>query len=239
MSDSNLSDNSRDIIIDVDLHRRTSELADENLSLLDEHGVTAMDVLGSVGSGKTTLIGQIVRRLRDRLSIAVIAGDITTRIDADRIEREGVPVIQIQTGGACHLDGELVRRGLERLDLDAVDLLIVENVGNLICPAAFPVGSHRRVVLLSVTEGPYMAVKHPIMVRQADVAGINKIDLADAMEVDVAKLAEDVRSVHPEIEVVATNARAGEGIDEVIAALGLSGANSGSDGPTENEGRDA
>ncbi|MGI5818034.1 MAG: hydrogenase nickel incorporation protein HypB [Armatimonadota bacterium] len=221
MADTNAPDEGRDIVIDVDLSKRTSELADENLALLDEHNVRAIDVLGSVGSGKTTLIKELVRRLKDRYAIAVIAGDITTRIDAERIEVEGVPVVQIQTGGACHLDGEIVRRGIERLDLDAIDLLIIENVGNLICPAAFPVGSHTRLLLLSVTEGPYMAVKHPIMVRQADVAVINKIDLAEAMEVDVAKLAEDVRSVHPRITVVSTAARAGDGIDDVIDALGL------------------
>lgn len=217
-----MADSSRDIIIDVDLSRRTSELADENLALLDEHGVRAIDVLGSVGSGKTTLIQELVRRLKDRYAIAVIAGDITTRIDAERIEVEGVPVIQIQTGGACHLDGDIIRRAMERLDLDAIDLLIIENVGNLICPAAFPVGSHTRMLLLSVTEGPYMAIKHPIMVRQADVAVINKVDLAEAMEVDVERLAEDVRSVHPQIRVVTTTAREGEGIDDVIEALGLS-----------------
>jgi hydrogenase nickel incorporation protein HypB len=221
VADTNAPDEGRDIVIDVDLSKRTSELADENLALLDEHNVRAIDVLGSVGSGKTTLIKELVRRLKDRYAIAVIAGDITTRIDAERIEVEGVPVVQIQTGGACHLDGEIVRRGIERLDLDAIDLLIIENVGNLICPAAFPVGSHTRLLLLSVTEGPYMAVKHPIMVRQADVAVINKIDLAEAMEVDVAKLAEDVRSVHPRITVVSTAARAGDGIDDVIDALGL------------------
>ncbi len=223
MTDTNASDQGRDIIIDVDLSKRTSELADRNLDLLDAHGVTAIDVLGSVGSGKTTLIKSLVRHLKDRYSIAVIAGDITTRIDADRIEEEGVPVLQIQTGGACHLDGEIVRRALERLDLDSIDLLIIENVGNLICPAAFPIGTHTRLLLLSVTEGPYMAVKHPVMVRQADVAVINKADLADAMEVDVAKLADDVRSVHPGIKVVTTAARFDEGIDDLIEALGLSG----------------
>ncbi len=221
MTDTNAPDEGRDIVIDVDLSKRTSELADENIALLDEHGVRAIDVLGSVGSGKTTLINEMVRRLKDRYEIAVIAGDITTRIDANRIEAEGVPVIQIQTGGACHLDGKIVRRGLDRLDLDAIDLLIVENVGNLICPAAFPVGTHQRLLVLSVTEGPYMAIKHPIMVRQADAVVINKADLAEAMEVDLEKLAEDVRSVHPETEIVTTVARAGEGIDGVIAALEL------------------
>lgn len=221
MADSSAPDRGRDIIIDVDLSKRTSELADENLALLEEHGVRAIDVLGSVGSGKTTLIKQLVRRLKDRYCIAVIAGDITTRIDADRIEAEGVPVLQIQTGGACHLDGKIVRRALDRLDLAEIDLLIIENVGNLICPAAFPVGTQTRLLLLSVTEGPYMAVKHPVMVRQADVAVINKVDLADAMEVDVAQLAEDIRSVNPQIQVASTAARSGEGIDDVIAALGL------------------
>jgi hydrogenase nickel incorporation protein HypB len=223
VTDTNAPDEGRDIVIDVDLSKRTSELADENLALLEEHGVQAIDVLGSVGSGKTTLIQQMVRRLKYDSRIAVIAGDITTRIDAGRIEVEGVEVLQIQTGGACHLDGNIVRRALDRLDLDEIDLLIIENVGNLICPAAFPVGSHTRMVLLSVTEGPYMAIKHPIMIRQADVAVINKMDLAKAMEVDVEKLAEDIRSVHPQIKVVSTAARAGEGIEDVIDALGLGG----------------
>ncbi len=163
----------------------------------------------------------MVAALKQRRRIAVIAGDITTRIDAGRIEAEGVPVLQIQTGGACHLDANLVRTALGRLDLDSIDLLIIENVGNLICPAGFPIGAHQRLVVLSVTEGPYMAIKHPVMVRQADVAVINKIDLAEAMEVSVEQLAADVRSVNPEIEVVATCARAGQGIDDVIAALGL------------------
>jgi hydrogenase nickel incorporation protein HypB len=210
-----------DIILDMDLSRRTSELADANRARLDEHGITAIDVVGSVGSGKTTLIKDIVARLRDRRKIAVIAGDITTRIDAERIESEGVPVVQIQTGGDCHLDSELVRRALDRLDLDALDLIIIENVGNLICPAAFPVGAHTRLLVLSVTEGPYMAVKHPIMVRQADLAVINKIDLAEAMEVDVERLAADVRTVNPQILALPVNARAGVGVDAVIAALGL------------------
>ncbi len=221
MPDTERPGESFDIVLNVDLSKRTSELAERNLALLDEHGVTAVDVLGSVGSGKTTLINRMIERLKGRRRIGVIAGDITTRIDAERIEVQGVPVLQIQTGGTCHLDADVVRRALERVDLDAIDLLIIENVGNLICPAAFPVGAHQRLLILSVTEGPHMAVKHPIMVRQADVAVINKIDLAEAMEVALERLSEDVRGVNPEIDVVLTNARAGEGVDDVIAALGL------------------
>ncbi|MEA3403966.1 MAG: hydrogenase nickel incorporation protein HypB [Armatimonadota bacterium] len=212
---------SLDIVLDMDLSKRTSELADRNLELLERYGVRAVDVLGSVGCGKTTLINELIDRLKDRLRIAVIAGDITTRFDAERIEMQGVPVLQIQTGGICHLDGELVRRALEKLDLDAIDLLLIENVGNLICPAAFPVGTHQRLLVLSVTEGPHMALKHPIMVRQADAVAINKIDLAEAMRVDVERLAEDVRKISPEIEVITTVARDRVGIEDVIAALGL------------------
>ena len=210
-----------DIVLDIDISKRTSELAEDNRGYLDAHGVHCLDVMGSVGSGKTTLIIELLRRLKGKMRVGVIAGDLTTRIDADRIEAEGVPVLQIQTGGMCHLDPPLVRRAFEKLDLDDLDLIIIENVGNLVCPAAFPLGAHQRLVILSVTEGPYMALKHPIMINQAEVVVINKVDLAEAMEVSVEQLAADLEQVKPGIKVIATNARSGEGIDEVLQALGL------------------
>lgn len=210
-----------DIVLRTDLSRRTSEEADEVQAWLAEHGVRAIDILGSVGSGKTSLVIELVKRLKDRLRIAVIAGDVTTRIDADRIEAHGVPVLQIQTGGMCHLDTELVREALQRMDLDALDLVLIENVGNLICPGGFPLGAGQRLVVVSVTEGPYMPRKHPVIFRQCQVAVINKIDLAGAMEVSVDGLVADARKANPELAVVPTNLRSGEGVDEVIAALGL------------------
>ncbi|MCD6360806.1 MAG: hydrogenase nickel incorporation protein HypB [Armatimonadetes bacterium] len=210
-----------DIVLRTDLSLRTSQYADEILSLLDEHGVRAIDILGSVGSGKTSLVIEMVKRLKDRMRIAVIAGDVTTRIDADRIEAHGVPVLQIQTGGMCHLDTDLVGEALEAIDLDGLDLLIIENVGNLICPGSFPLGAHQRLVVISVTEGPYAPRKHPVIFNQCSVAVINKIDLADAMDVSVDQLVADAHAVNPRMEVIPTNLRAGEGVDEVIAALGL------------------
>lgn len=210
-----------DIVIGTDLSRRTSEEADELRAWLDEHEVRAVDLLGSVGSGKTSLVIELVQRLRGRLRIAVIAGDVTTRVDADRIEEHGVPVLQIQTGGMCHLDTDLVREALEHMDLDALDLVLIENVGNLICPGGFPLGAHQRVVVISVTEGPYAPRKHPVIFRQCEVAVINKIDLAEAMQVSVHQLMEDARRINPHLTVVPTNLRTGEGVEQVIAALAL------------------
>ena len=132
-----------DIELEESLLRKNEELAQRNRQLLESKGITAIDVMGSIGSGKTTLIKQIVRRLKDKYSIAVIAGDLTTTIDADSIREEGVQVVQVNTGKECHLDANLVGRSLEEIDLDEIDLLFIENVGNLICPGEFPLGAHR------------------------------------------------------------------------------------------------
>ncbi|MCK5734375.1 MAG: hydrogenase nickel incorporation protein HypB, partial [Candidatus Latescibacteria bacterium] len=157
-----------DIELEEDLLRKNRELAEGNRKLLDEHGVFSVDVMGSVGSGKTTLIGQIVRRLKGKRRIAALAGDLTTTIDADRIQAHGATVIEVNTGKECHLDANLVKKGMAELDLDEIDVLIIENVGNLICPGEFPLGAHKRMVIISVTEGPYMVLKHPYIFMDAD-----------------------------------------------------------------------
>jgi len=210
-----------DIELEEDLLRRNRELAEGNRKLLDEHGIRCLDVLGSIGSGKTTLITEMLKRLRERMRVAVLAGDLTTMIDAERIEEQGVPVVQIHTGKECHLDANLVKKALAELDLDGIDLVIIENVGNLICPGEFPLGAHQRLVIVSVTEGPHTALKHPYIFEDAQVAVMNKMDLAEAMEVSLERLAADLEQVKPGIKVIATNARSGEGVDEVLQALGL------------------
>src|SRR5208282_3598508 len=135
--------------------------------------------MGAIGSGKTTLIGRLVERLKDRFGVAVFNGDATTSTDADLIARQNVPVVQIATVNGCHLDANLVGKALHKIELDKVDLIFIENIGNLICPAEFPLGSRARIVVVSVTEGPYMVKKHPHMFLGADVVVINKIDLAE------------------------------------------------------------
>ena len=210
-----------DIELEESILKENQRLAEKNKELLRKYNVTAVDVMGSIGAGKTSLIEKLVRRLRERLRIAAIKGDLTTTIDAEIIKRHGVEVVAINTGKECHLDANLVYKALQKLDLNSVDLLLIENVGNLICPAEFPLGSENRAVVISVTEGPYMVLKHPFIFMDADVVVINKVDLARPMEVDVRKLEADVKRKNPNARVAVTNCRSGEGVREVVEALGL------------------
>ena len=218
------SQRSIEIDLSENLLKTNEQIARENRSLLDQFHVYAVDILGSIGSGKTTLVQQLVRHLKERRRVASIAGDLTTTIDADRIRSAGAEVIQINTGGECHLDANIVKNVLVKMDLANLDVLLIENVGNLICPAEFPVGAHRRMVVVSTTEGPYMVVKHPYILMDAGVLVINKRDLAEIMQVDMEQLKRDALGIKPGLKVIFTNARAGEGIEELIAALELPGA---------------
>lgn len=210
-----------EIEIEKDLLKANEQLANANRKIFDKHNVKVIDVMGSIGSGKTSILEKIVGKLKGKYRIAVIAGDVTTTIDADRIKKHGVRSIQINTGNECHLDALMIRRAIKRINLDELDLIFIENVGNLICPADFPLGSHKRIVVVSVTEGPYMIRKHPMIIRGADVVVINKVDLAEAMEVNVNQLIKDAKEVNPKAEVICTNAKSGEGIDNLIKALQL------------------
>jgi len=210
-----------DVELETDILEANRRLATENRELLRRYGVKAIDVMGAVGSGKTSLIEKMAQALKKKYRIAAFKGDLTTTVDAELIGRHGVKVVAITTGKECHLDANLVRRALQKIDLGSIDLLFIENVGNLICPAEFPLGSEKRVVVISVTEGPYMVVKHPFIFMEADAAVINKVDLAQAMGVDVKNLEKDVKAINPKVRVAMTNCRTGEGITEVIEALGL------------------
>jgi hydrogenase nickel incorporation protein HypB len=210
-----------DVELEVDLLRENQRLANENKKRLQSKAVHAIDVMGSVGSGKTSLIKAMVSRLKKIHRIAVIEGDVTTTIDSDLIASEGVPTVQVNTGKECHLDANLIRKALDIMPLDKLDLIFIENVGNLICPAEFPLGSDKRLVVISVTEGPYMVVKHPMMFLDAQTVAINKIDLASAMGVDPNKLSTDVSRLNPRATTIHTSCRSGVGIDKVIQSLKL------------------
>ena len=197
------------------------QLAEKNMELLRKHNIKAIDIMGSIGAGKTSLIEKLVQALKKRYRIAVFKGDLTTTIDADRIGQHGVQVLTINTGRECHLDANVVARAVERISLKDIDLLIIENVGNLICPAEFPLGTDKRVVVVSVTEGPYMVVKHPFTFMNADVMVINKKDLAEIMKIDTKQLEKQVKEIKPDVKVAVTNALTGEGVEELIKALEL------------------
>ena len=210
-----------DIELEKDLLARNRSLAKENRKRFDRSNILTVDIMGSIGSGKTSLIKAILKRLQMGEKVAVIAGDLTTTIDAERIEAEGARVIQVNTGKECHLDAHLVRRAVKRMKLDGVKILFIENVGNLICPGEFPLGAHKRLVVVSVTEGPYTLMKHPYIFKEADIIALNKIDLAKAMRVNPSQLEKDARKINPHVPFIRINARKGIGISKVITALGL------------------
>jgi hydrogenase nickel incorporation protein HypB len=210
-----------DIELEKDLLAKNRSLAKENRERLDRANILAIDIMGSIGSGKTSLIKAILKRIGMSNSVAVIAGDLTTTIDAERIEAEGARVIQVNTGKECHLDANLIHKALNRMELDGVKLLFIENVGNLICPGEFPLGAHKRLVITSVTEGPYTLMKHPYIFKEADVIVLNKIDLAKAMKVNPSQLERDAKKINPHVPFVKTNALSGMGISKIINALRL------------------
>ena len=196
------------------------DLAARNRARLKEHGVRAFDFLGAVGSGKTLLIEGLSGLLRERgLRVGAIAGDVAGDDDHRRFEARGIASENLNTGKECHLDAHLVMHALERKDLDAIDVLFIENVGNLVCPADFPLGAELRVVVISTTEGDDTVRKHPLIFRDADICVINKIDLAGPVEVDVGVIEADFRLVNGHAPFIRTNAKDGEGLGTLLDAL--------------------
>jgi hydrogenase nickel incorporation protein HypB len=187
-------------------------LAADNRAALDAAGVFSLNFLASPGAGKTSLVEQTVHGLSDRYRLAVIDGDIATSIDADRAAAAGATAVQINTGGECHLDAVMLQQALDQLDLSIIDLLIVENVGNLICPANFALGTHKSVLVASVPEGADKPYKYPGTYRGVDVLVINKIDLLPYVDFDMDYFRRGVAALNPGLETFAISCRTGEGI---------------------------
>jgi hydrogenase nickel incorporation protein HypB len=187
-------------------------LAAENRALLDTAGVFSLNFMASPGAGKTSLIENTVRSLSPHLRIAAIDGDIATSLDADRAAAAGATAVQINTGGECHLDAAMVQAGLKQLDLSQVDLLIVENVGNLVCPASFALGTHRSVLIASIPEGDDKPYKYPGMYRGVDALVINKIDLLPYIQFDMEVFRRGVEILNPGVVSFPLSCRTGEGL---------------------------
>ncbi len=211
-----------DISMEIDVLDENRRLAEENLELLRSKGIASLDVMGSIGAGKTELIIRIAERLKGiGLRPAAIAGDVTGEDDFERFTRSGIPTVNINTGKDCHLDAHRVKHGLEKLDLDSIDFLFIENVGNLVCPADFPLGTDRRMVLISVTEGDDMIRKHPFIFLNSDVAALNKVDLLPYLDMDADKLEKDLLVIKKEQILHRVSTKTGEGLDDLITALSL------------------
>lgn len=206
-----------DIVVAKNIMKANRKLADKNKANFEDHGIFCVDFVGAIGSGKTAFIEEIIENTD--YNIGVVAGDVISEFDAGRIEKHNVPVVGLNTGKECHLDAHLVGHGVKDLPLDDIDLLIIENVGNLICPVDFELGSHMRIVVVSVTEGDDTVEKHPLIFKGSDLVVINKIDLADAVGADTDKMVADAEKLNPNVQVIKSSLKEGIGLDEVIAAI--------------------
>ncbi len=194
-------------------------LAEANRRRFEDAGIFVFNLMSSPGAGKTSLLERTIEGLADRIRMAVIEGDLQSSYDAERIQRKGVQAVQINTDGGCHLDGNMIQIALESLDLQALDLLIIENVGNLVCPAEFNLGEDEKVMILSVTEGDDKPSKYPLMFQLSSVLLVNKIDLLPYLDCDVAKIRERARQLNGRQDIFEISCRTGEGLPAWLSWL--------------------
>ena len=193
---------------------KSERFAAENRELLDTHGVFMIDLLASPGAGKTSTIKATINALRERYNIAVIEGDIASNVDAVRIKEMGIPAVQINTGGSCHLEGDMINKALKVLDLEAIDLIIIENVGNLVCPTDFYLGEDTKVMILSVPEGDDKPLKYPGIFQAAKAIILNKVDTLPVFDFDMAAFEERIENLNPNAPLFKIAATKEDGIDE-------------------------
>ena len=204
--------------MEIDLSKpildRNERLAAENRARFDEAGVFVLDLMASPGAGKTSTILATIAALRDRYSIAVIEGDIASRVDAEKVAAHGIPAVQINTGGACHLESDMIKRAIDALDLAALDLIIIENVGNLVCPTDFNLGEDAKVMILSVPEGHDKPYKYPGIFQVSEAIILNKVDTMPVFDFDEAEFTSVVKSLNPGAPIFRMAATKGEGVAE-------------------------
>jgi hydrogenase nickel incorporation protein HypB len=196
-----------------------ARIAAENRKLFDEKKIYVINLMSSPGAGKTSLVEKTIMALRDRYRIAVIEGDIQDTYDADRVAALGIPAVQINTGGACHIDGNMIREALPALDLNKIDLLISENVGNLVCPAEFKIGENAKVMILSTPEGADKPAKYPLMFQESAVMIINKIDLTPYVDFDLEKARRDALTLNRKLQIFEVSCKTGLGLENWVQWL--------------------
>jgi hydrogenase nickel incorporation protein HypB len=202
------------ITIERKVLQKNDEIATQNRELFTKKRLFVINVVSSPGSGKTSILERTLEHIKGKIKIAVIEGDVQTDFDAKRVERYKVPVVQIVTNGGCHLEAKLVKEALESMNLDDVNILVIENVGNLVCPAGYDLGENMKVVIVSTTEGDDKPLKYPKMFRNASVLIINKIDLLSYVDCSLNKLKKNALQINPSLEIFETSCTSGEGIPE-------------------------
>jgi len=203
----------RTITIKENILGANTEKAGINRKLLDRHHILMVNIMSSPGSGKTSVILRTIDRLRDSYRIAVIEGDVASSIDADKIAQQNIPAIQINTAGGCHLDAQMISKALDTLDLDRIDLIFLENVGNLVCTADFDLGAHKNAVILSIPEGDDKPRKYPVAFVEADVILVNKIDVLPYFDFKLDTFPGIINGLNPSARVFPISAKTGEGMD--------------------------
>lgn len=201
------------INVGEDLRERNREIAAENREMLRSHGVFSLNIMSAPGAGKTSLLVRSIPLFSEKYRIAVIEGDLQTTRDAERVGALGIDVHQIQTGGVCHLDASMIHSALHQFDLDSIDILLIENVGNLVCPAEFDLGVDAKVMLLSITEGDDKPKKYPLMFNESRLLILNKIDLLEMVDFDLEKAKKEASDINPAIDIIEISCRTGEGIE--------------------------
>jgi len=202
-----------------DILGANEQIAQRNQQLLDSNNVFAVNLMSSPGAGKTSLILQTINRLKGKTRLGVVEGDISSSLDAEQIAKEGVPVVQINTGGECHLDANMTSSALGDLRLKDIDLLLIENVGNLVCPAEFALGEHRKVLISSIPEGDDKPFKYPLMFHKADAVLINKIDLLPYLKFDTDAFSQAIKGINQKVEIFPISCTTGQGIEQWVSWL--------------------
>lgn len=208
-----------EIKVVTNILQTNDEITSQNKKMLDEKGIYVVNLMSSPGSGKTSILEKVIAKLKNEIKIAVIEGDIYTTKDAERIEAQGIPVVQINTGGACHLDGEMIRNSLNSLNIENIDLLVIENVGNLVCPAEFEIGEDIKICVLSTTEGNDKPLKYPLMFEKSGAVILNKIDLLPFTNFNKEEFYSDINSLNANVVTFETSCVKDQGIDELCSWL--------------------
>lgn len=209
----------RVLSIKEDILGANDQNARDNRALVDSHKVFMINITASPGAGKTSVIMETIRQLKDRIRFAVIEGDIASSIDAEKVAALGIPAIQINTEGACHLDANMIGKALSNLDLDTIDTVLIENVGNLICTAEFALGAHKQLVILSVPEGDDKPVKYPLMFSNADIILVNKTDVLPYFDFNMDSFTTSVKGLNSDVSVFPVSAKTGTGMDQWLSWL--------------------